>query len=69
MPEIHIFSGQQVMLPGKDTPVAASIEVDLDTGKILAIHEGMHHRSEFTQVDDNHWTDAGADVIIPGLVE
>lgn len=68
MPEIHIFRGQRVMLPGRDEPVPASIEVDIETGKIVAIHEGEYHRSN-TAVDDNNWTDAAENVIIPGLVE
>jgi allantoinase len=68
MQMLHIFTGDRVLLPGRDEPVAATVEVNLETGKITAIQETKWTRSEST-ADIGNWTDAGDNVIIPGLVE
>ena len=69
MPNIRIFGGRRVLLPGRDEPIPASIHVDLTTGKIIAINEGRYERSDLNPDREDHWIDAGENIIIPGLVE
>jgi hypothetical protein len=70
MANIHVFSGHKVLLPDREEPTSASVVVDLDTGKIVEIVEGLYQRSDFPRaVDNDHWTEAGDNVIIPGLIE
>lgn len=39
MPSMLVFTGQQVVLPGRTEPCPATIEVDRDTGKIAKVQD------------------------------
>lgn len=56
----------KALLPGSDLPQAATIEVDITTGKILEVHHGLQPElagdGEVLRVDENK-------ILLPGLIE
>lgn len=60
------FTGDRVVLPGGDQPTAATIVVDVQTGKITDVLPGRRSPDE---LPDFHVVDAGDNIILPGLVE
>ena len=68
-PTMLVFSSSNVLLPGRKSPTAATIVVDQLSGKITEIHERIVPQSEFPDIADSNWIDAGDDWILPGLVE
>ena len=56
----------KALLPGSDLAQAATIEVDVSTGKILDVHHGLKpdiaSGAEVLEVDDNK-------ILLPGLIE
>lgn len=66
-----VFTGRKVLLPGEEQPQPATIIVDTLTGKItdvLTRHATPRDLPE-AGVAESDWTDAGDDVVLPGLVE
>ncbi|EGO25280.1 hypothetical protein SERLADRAFT_368680 [Serpula lacrymans var. lacrymans S7.9] len=58
------------MLPGCADPQAATIKVDLSTGKIIDIQS--HHANKESLPSGNQnirWVDAGDKIVLPGLVD
>lgn len=64
-----ILTGNHILLPGYDSPRAATIEVSPETGKITAVHQERRGRDAYPSVDASSWIDAGDNFILPGLVE
>lgn len=64
-----VLTSNNVLLSDNLDPTPATIEVDLPTGKIAAIHAGRRERSHYSAVPDDLWIDAGDLYILPGLVE
>ena len=64
-----VFTSQNVLLPGKDDPSPATIEVDSSTGKIVSVRLSYSSRSEYPSVADDQWIDVGEHCILPGLIE
>jgi len=56
----------KALLPGSDLPQAATIEVDVSTGKILEVHHGLKpdvaSGAEVLDVDESK-------ILLPGLIE
>jgi hypothetical protein len=56
----------KALLPGRELPQAATIEVDVTTGKILDVHHGLKPNiasgAELLQVDESK-------ILLPGLIE
>ena len=65
-PTKRAFTGDRVVLPGGDQPTAATIVVDIQTGKITDVYHGRRSADELQGV---HVIDAGDKIILPGLVE
>ncbi|KAI0692798.1 allantoinase [Cerioporus squamosus] len=61
-----IFTGRNVVL-GDGQPRAATVIADVDTGKIVDVLDRTSSRSEFPDVSDADWTDAGNLYILPGI--
>lgn len=65
-----VVSSNNVLLKGLKKPQPATFEVNLDTGKIDAVHEGKRDKSEYyASTPDELWIDAGDLYVLPGLVE
>jgi hypothetical protein len=65
-----VFASTNVLLPGREEPVAAIIEIDSDSGKFIAVHEGARNLSDYkSSVVVDAWHDVGDKWILPGLVE
>lgn len=56
----------QALLPGSNSPQAATIEVDVCTGKILEVHHGL--KPEIAGNGDVLKVDEGK-ILLPGLIE
>ncbi|KAG8946037.1 hypothetical protein FRC04_012156 [Tulasnella sp. 424] len=55
-----VVSSSNVLLKGRKKPQAATFEVNLNTGKIDAVHEGKRDKSEYyASTPDELWIDAG----------
>jgi hypothetical protein len=56
----------KALLPGSNLPQAATIEVDVTTGKILEVHHGLKPElasgAEVLEVDESK-------ILLPGLIE
>jgi hypothetical protein len=56
----------KALMPGSDLPQAATIEVDVSTGKILEVHHGLKpdvaSGAEVLEVD-------ASKILLPGLIE
>jgi hypothetical protein len=56
----------KALLPGSTLPQAATIEVDVSTGKILDVHHGLRPEvaigAEVLEVDERK-------ILLPGLIE
>jgi len=56
----------KALLPGSNLPQAATIEVDVTTGKILDVHHGLKPDiatgAEVLEVDESK-------ILLPGLIE
>lgn len=65
-PVKRAFTGDRVVLPGGDQPTAATIVVDVQTGKITDVLPGRRSSDELRDFDV---VDAGDNIILPGLVE
>jgi hypothetical protein len=56
----------KALLPGNNLPQAGTIEVDVTTGKILEVHQGLKHDvasgAEVLEVDESK-------ILLPGLIE
>ncbi|EMD34589.1 hypothetical protein CERSUDRAFT_116759 [Gelatoporia subvermispora B] len=64
----RIFTGKSVLLDGSE-PVSATIVIDTLSGKIDEIRPYICDRTDFADVDDADWIDAGDNFILPGLVD
>ncbi|TFK46625.1 allantoinase [Heliocybe sulcata] len=69
MASSRVFTGQNVLLPGHDAPVPATIEIDKSTGKITEVKPGTAGRASYSPLGDGDFIDAGSKLIIPGLVD
>lgn len=70
MSTLLICSGSNVLLPGNDHPIPASIIVEKSSGKIVEVREGLHtHDNLELDFKNAEWIDAGTNVVLPGLVE
>ena len=66
---LRVFTSGNVLLPGAETPLAATIEVDADDGRIRRIYTQQRQRTDYPSIPDSDWIDAGDHWILPGLVE
>ena len=68
---VSIFTSNSILLSGSRNPIPATIEVDVHTGKIIAIHDGRADRTDekYKDIPDELWNDTGETWILPGLVE
>ncbi|KAG8918778.1 hypothetical protein FRC01_001656 [Tulasnella sp. 417] len=65
-----IVSSNNVLLKGQKNPRPATFEVNVNTGKINAVHEGKRDKSEYyASTPDELWIDAGDLYVLPGLVD
>ncbi|TDL17681.1 allantoinase [Rickenella mellea] len=64
-----VFTSSNVLLPGSTHPAAATIEVDLASRKIVAVHDDVLTRSDYPHISDERWFDAEDKWILPGLVD
>ena len=64
-----VFTSNNVLLPGNEDGVPATIVVDTATGKIDEIKLQRCTRSDFPDISDDLWIDAGDKWLLPGLVE
>lgn len=65
-----VLTSDQVLLDTSEAPSPATIEVDLASGKIVAVHKGRRDRGEhYADLSDEFWVDAGDLFLLPGLVE
>lgn len=64
-----VLTGNHIVLPGHESPQAATIEVSPESGKITAVHLERRERDTYPSVDAASWIDAGDKFILPGLVE
>lgn len=64
-----VLTGNYILLPGNDSPRAATIEISSETGKITAVHNERRGRDAYPSIDASAWIDAGDKFILPGLVE
>ncbi|KAG8922433.1 hypothetical protein FRC02_011859 [Tulasnella sp. 418] len=69
MSSLLVVTSSNVLLPGQDNPSPATIEVDLTTGKFSAVHNEKKNHSDYQNVSDTNWIDAGDLYILPGLVD
>lgn len=57
------FVAPKAVLPGKSEPVPATVTVDINTGKITDVKEGVHEASgDVVKVPEHQ-------VLLPGLIE
>ncbi|TFK84933.1 allantoinase [Polyporus arcularius HHB13444] len=63
-----VFTGRNVVL-GDGQPRAATVIADVDTGKIIDVLDRTSPRTDFPDVSDAYWTDAGNLYILPGIVD
>lgn len=67
---IRVFTSSNVLLTGSTEPHPATIEVDTTTGKITAIHNKRSvSTTDYPDLTENDFHDAGDAWILPGLVE
>jgi allantoinase len=62
-------TSRKVLLPDSDLPRPATINVDLETGKIIEVFLGYIGDEACKKGGDSHFVDAGDKVVLPGLVE
>ncbi|KZT37529.1 allantoinase [Sistotremastrum suecicum HHB10207 ss-3] len=67
--ELIVFTSENVVLPDHEGPVAATIEVNRETGKIVRILLGRSTRYDYRSLSDDQWVDAGSLYLLPGLVD
>jgi len=65
-PRLRQISSRNVVLPDADTPQAAVITVDIDSGKIVNIKKGTDGH---TIEGDVQVIDVGDKFVLPGAVE
>lgn len=63
------LTGENVLLPGHHTPSPATIRVDVRTGKIADVAEGVRGLDDFSAAKGAQVINAGKNYILPGLVE
>ncbi|EJF58144.1 allantoinase [Dichomitus squalens LYAD-421 SS1] len=64
----RVFTGYNVVL-SDGQPQPATLIVDLTTGKIVDILGRVSARTDFPDVGDADWIDAGGKFILPGIVD
>lgn len=64
---IRFFASKNVLLPGRDEPTPATVHVDLLTGKILTVEDGVYAPPSPQEQQD--YVDCGDHYLLPGLVE
>ena len=64
----RVFTGRNVVL-SDGQPHAATVIADVNTGKIVEIIDRVSNRTDFPDIGDAEWMDAGDKYILPGLVE
>ncbi|KAG8904499.1 hypothetical protein FRB99_001632 [Tulasnella sp. 403] len=70
MSPIRVFTSTNVLLQGRHDLLPATIEVDVESGKIVKIHEGKKTESDYEGVlEEGAFVDVGELVILPGLVD
>lgn len=62
-------TSRKVLLPDFDLPRPATINVDLNTGKIIGVFLGYIGDEACKESRDSCFVDAGDKVVLPGLVE
>ena len=67
-PKRAVFTGRNVVL-SDGQPRAATVIADVESGKIVEILDRLSVRTDFPDVDDALWMDAGNQYILPGIVE
>jgi imidazolonepropionase-like amidohydrolase len=70
--DLRVYTGNNVLLPGSQVPIPATVLVSTKTGKIIDVREGRHVRADYADIiasDDDRWTDVGDKYLLPGLVE
>ena len=68
MPNKRVFTSRNVVL-SDGRPRPATLIVDVDTGKITDILDRTSARTDFPDVGDADWFDAGDRHLLPGIVE
>ena len=68
MSKTRVYTGRNVIL-SNSPPQPATVIADATTGKITDILHKHSARSDFPDVGDSDWIDAGDKYILPGLVE
>jgi alpha-D-ribose 1-methylphosphonate 5-triphosphate diphosphatase PhnM len=63
---VCVFTGTNVVLPGRENPTPGTIRVDIQSGKIIDVTEGKRTSQDFP---DSDFIDVGDKYILPGLVE
>ncbi|TFY82955.1 hypothetical protein EWM64_g1068 [Hericium alpestre] len=66
---LQVFTGENVLLPGQESPRPATIEVSLGSGKITAVHLGKRSVADYAGLTGAQWTDVGEKYILPGLID
>lgn len=62
-------TSRKVLLPDFDLPRPATINVDLNTGKIIGVFLGYIGDEACKESRDSYFVDAGDKVVLPGLVD
>jgi allantoinase len=69
MTALIVLTSLNVLLPGRDDLIPATIEMDLVTGKIVEIYLEKRGKDCYEDLQDGMYIDAGDLYILPGLVE
>ncbi|KAJ2918591.1 hypothetical protein MD484_g1876, partial [Candolleomyces efflorescens] len=73
MSELVVCTAKYALLPEDDHPTPATIVIDKNSGKIIQIERKHLSKSQFQSTHASStitsWIDAGAQIVIPGLVD
>jgi allantoinase len=64
-----VITSSNVVLPGREDAVPATIEVNTETRKIQKILLRRSTKDYYLNLSDEDWIDAGERYILPGLIE
>lgn len=69
---IKVVTARAAVLPGRDEPCPATIEISLETGRIVEVHETQRTRGEYegrVTEDANFLVLDDDQILLPGLVD
>ncbi len=69
MPKRLVIYASQALLPDNDEPQAATIDVDLESGKIAKVSKGVTNSPPMPTANVDTFKAEDGQVLIPGLVE